>query len=284
MRDVVKIVIKVLFGSWNGIQIFFYPMLILFWFDSTSLVKWFSGLLNTQVHQLPLTLFLLAFLFICFLLIKFYSFLQIRAGVQAMNKDLVRYILDLHKGLLLILLVAIMIYVLSSFLDYFYGIKIPIRRIYASLFQYLSLTLIIFYYIQSVWTKPFIQRGYGIDRSINMVIAFGRKSPISILRYSGLIVLVIVATVKIYQLLVFNVISMFVDYLDSVVVDGVQLRLVSASSSWGVLYNVVLILTAFLISNILFAPLTVAGEYLLQKVHPIKMRESNAQKKSQTQE
>ena len=67
MKDVARIVLKVLFGSWNGIQIFFYPMLIFFWFDSTSMVKWFSELLNTQVHQLPLTLFLLVFLYIGFL-------------------------------------------------------------------------------------------------------------------------------------------------------------------------------------------------------------------------
>ncbi|MEF3694778.1 MAG: hypothetical protein V3576_05460 [Candidatus Cloacimonadota bacterium] len=284
MKDLARIALKVLFGSWNGIQIFFYPMLIFFWVDSTSLVKWFSDLLNTQVHQLPLTLFLLVFLYVGFLFLKFYSYLRVNPDPNSMKKELVRYTLDIHKGLFLILFVAIMIYVLGSFLDYFYGIKLPIRRIYASLFQYLSLTLIMFYYIQSVWTAPFRQRGYSIDRSINYVILFGRRTPMTLLLFTGVIMLTVVSSVVLYRLVVFNGVSLLIEYMNSIVPDGVQLQLLSAKHSGEVFYNVIIILIAFLVSNLLFAPFTLLGEMLLSHIHPIKLKVRNAQKNTETQE
>ncbi len=284
MKDVARIVLKVLFGSWNGIQIFFYPMLIFFWFDSTSMVKWFSELLNTQVHQLPLTLFLLVFLYIGFLFFKFYSYLRINPDTKGLNKDLMRYTLDIHKGLFLILFVAIMIFVLGSFLDYFYEIKIPIRRIYASLFQYISLTLIMFYYIQSVWTAPFRKRGYSIDRSINYVILFGRRTPWTLLVFTGLIMLIVVCSTLLYRLLVFNGISLIIEYLNTAIPDGVLLQMISAQNSGEVFYNVIIILIAFLISNLLFAPFTLLGEMLINYIHPIKLKVRNAQENPKTQD
>ncbi|HOH46373.1 MAG TPA: hypothetical protein PLX59_00915 [Candidatus Cloacimonadota bacterium] len=283
MKGFARIVLKVLFGSWNGIQIFFFPMLIFYWFDSTSLVEWFSGLLNTQVHQLPLTLFLLVFLYVGFLFFKFYSYISINPESKGLNRDLMRYTLDIHKGLFLILFVAIMIFVLGSFLSYFYGIKLPIRRIYASLFQYISLTLIMFYYIQSVWTAPFRRRGYSIDRSINYVILFGRRTPWTLLIFTGVIILVVICSTLLYRLVVFNGISLIIEYLNTIVPDGVLLQMISARNSGEVLLNVVNILIAFLISNLLFAPFTMLGEMLINHIHPIKLKVRNAQENPQTQ-
>jgi len=59
--------------------------------------------------------------------------------------------------------------------------------------------------------------------------------------------------------------------------------MISARNSGEVLLNVVNILIAFLISNLLFAPFTMLGEMLINHIHPIKLKVRNAQENPQTQ-
>lgn len=281
LRLVSEGIIKIFFGAWNGIQVFVYPTLILYMLDSVSLVYWFSNLLTIKQYHLPLSLFLLILFYMGFLIVKFYSFSLERRDPDLRRKDLVRFLLELHKGLLLILFVAIMIFVLSSFLSYFYQIQVPQKRIYAHLFQYISLTLMMFYYIQSVWTKPFKNRRISYSRCIDYMIIFARKNIATVLKFTGFIALVIFSSVKLYHLMFTYAVNPAVSFVSSALGIDLRLKLIDAGSSIDIFYNVMMIVISFFISNLLFYPIVALGQYLINRFHPIKLKVANAETKTQ---
>ncbi len=230
---------------------------------------------------MPLSLFLLILFYMGFLIAKFYSFSLERRDPVLRRNDLVRFLLELHKGLLLILFVAIMVFVLSSFLSYFYQIQVPQKRIYAHLFQYISLTLMMFYYIQSVWTRPFKNRNISFSRCVDYMILYARKNVGTVLKFTGFIALVILSTVKLYHLLFTYAVNPLIDVVSSSWGIDLRLKLVDASSSFDDLYNMLMIVISFFISNLLFYPIVALGQYLINRFHPIKLKVPNAQTQTQ---
>ena len=69
-RGLITSLARYLFGSFNGIQVFLYPGLLLYWLRSDRLVEVISDLLGLRIHYFPLGVFLLLGLYVAFILLK----------------------------------------------------------------------------------------------------------------------------------------------------------------------------------------------------------------------
>ncbi|HNX36753.1 MAG TPA: hypothetical protein PL124_00230 [Candidatus Cloacimonadota bacterium] len=276
MKKIVSVSRQVLFGEWNGIQVFLFPSAIFYWLDSFSFLFWMYELLSRQLHLLPLTLFLLVVAFLGFLLIKYHGFMNPNNSIQRNRQDFIRFILELHKGLLTVLLIAMVVFVVKTFLSYFYQIELPIKRIYSHFFQYIAIALIFFYYIQSVWSKPYRDKGMSYPRAINQVICFARKNIKETLIFTGTIIMAVLASALIYVMLIKFVLSPVLDMAGKLVGITLRFELIQVDTSIDLAYDVFMIFSSFVLSNLFFYPIIALTSKMIHKLHPIKIKVKNA--------
>ena len=81
-------------------------------------------------------------------------------------------VIGLHKLLLIILFAVGMIYLVSAFLNYFYGIALPLRVIYLMLARIVCVLMILGYAIRNSWTRPHREKGLDITRASALVLDF----------------------------------------------------------------------------------------------------------------
>lgn len=270
LQMALKWLLHSVFGEWNGVQALLYPTTLIYLLNSFSFLYWMSGILTQDQHFLPISLFCLIFFFVSFIIIKFYSFRSETEDPRDHRNDMIRFLLELHKGLFLVLIVSAVLYLLYSFLSYFYSIQLPIKKIYAHFLQYISIVLIMFYYIQSVWTKPFRNKGMSYPRAIRHVMVFARHNIQATLKFTALIVLIVICSAKFFQVLIVFLISPAIDLLSGLIGFSLRPELLPVQGMAELFFNLWIIFSIFIISNLIYAPIIALFNILVKKLHPLK--------------
>ncbi len=265
-RRVIHSIFSLLFGEFNGIQVFLYPMTLFWWIDSDSFLYAITGLLTAHKHFFPLCLFLLLAIYIAFLILKNSSALLSDTGTNSstQKRSLARMIIAVHQTLLITLIISALIYVVAGFLSYYYGIKVPLKSIYPFVFQAFSVSLILFYVLKNAWTEPYRSRGISMEGSVNQLRKQFAEHTEKYAIHAIVLVLMILISSFIYNLLIMNLFFPIVEALGF----APKLLLLPPSGIGALLYDVFIFGVAFMLSNLLFSPIVMVITHYSDKLHP----------------
>lgn len=265
--------LKAMFSDYNGIQIFLYPGTIFYWISSSSIILALSTLLSVRVHYLPLTFWGVLLIYVAFMMMKIYT--MVFDGPHQMNRHLLSQYWDavirLHLRLFVTIIVVMIFFVFAEFMSYFYGIKIPLKQGIMLFFRLFTILLIIAYYIPSMWLKPYRQRNYSKHRSELLCFAWLKKNPLSGLKYSAMLFLIMLAAVRVYVLAVSFIYKPLLLAVYDLLGVNLQVELIPISHLGSVFYNLFMLAAAFMLSNLCFFPILLLAQYLANALHPIKL-------------
>ncbi len=281
IKKIFESVLNVLFGEWNGIQIFLVPMTLFYLLDGFSVARWISGLLTHRIHYLPLTVFLFLFLYVGFVILKRMSF-DIGTVMEPKRARFVyEFIIELHKQLIVLFFALVSIFMLSSFLKYFYAIHMPLRYILLYVTQVYCVMLIIYHYLIHSWLKHYYMSGYSRKRAWAGLLIYMRNDLKKFTLYSLGLILMIIFSVYLYRAIILIVAAPILDLMSNTIGIPLRFHIGQSYSSVGVLHNVWVLFVAFLTSNLLFAPIVKTLHGFMQRLHPLN-REMAQKKQSRT--
>lgn len=259
-------IFSLLFGDFNGVQVFLYPMTLFCWVDTNSFLYAATGLLTTQKHFFPLAVFLLIFIFILFLVLKnvsgiYDAIYPLQEGDKAVFRQVV---INLHKFLLIVIIAAALLYVVSVFLKYYYDIRIPLKSIYPVAIRFLGIFLLLFYGLRFIWIKPFRENELDTQKAY-IKLRMDYKAHRNLYSAHALFyVLMVIVGAFIYNILILDVLYRIFGWLNF----SPNLYFTPPASIFALLYNIFIIAIALLLSNLLFSPLVKAITYIAEKLHP----------------
>ncbi|OQB04536.1 MAG: hypothetical protein BWY19_01193 [bacterium ADurb.Bin212] len=254
--NIFKGILNVLFGDYNGIQVFIAPITILYWIDSGSLLSSATSLLSFRMHYLPLLAFLIILLFSFFMLIK------IKLLYNCTNNEYLDLTIQFNVSVMALVLIGLVIYAVSTFLAYFYGIKGTVKSGLVLLFKLYTVLLILYHYLWNVVLTPFYQRQYGYPRAIKAFFSWARKNKLMLLRYILLTVLLVYFSIRIYQLILRFVLVPCIMSIGNSTGIFLLFKLYPFVSLGDIFINVSVLAGAFLISNLFFYPIIRSVQYL----------------------
>ncbi len=269
MNKLQKLLIQtfsLLFGDFNGVQVFLYPMTLFCWVDTNSFLYATTGLLTTQKHLFPLAIFLLIFVFILFLVLKnvsgiFDAIYPLQEGDKAAFRQVV---INLHKFLLIVIIAAALLYVLSVFLKYYYNVRVPLKSIYPIVIRFLGIFLLLFYGLRFIWTKPFRENESDMQKAC-IKLRIDYKAHRNLYSAHALFyVLMVIVGAFIYNILVLDVLYKIFGWLNF----SPNLYFTPPASILALLYNIFIIAIALLLSNLLFSPLVKVITHIAERLHP----------------
>ncbi len=267
--------LKAMCAEYNGIQVFLYPVTLLYWISSTSILLPFTSLLTLRIHYLPLTFFGVLLIYVCFMVLKIYTCLF--PGPQKHHPKLKSEFYDLVIQLHLVLFVTVMIlmvyYILSRFLSYFYSIDLPLKQGVMFLFRAFTVFLILYYYLKSMWLQPLRARKYSKKRCDILVTGWISKNIWAALKYTAMMSIVVFAAVKLYLLVIAYFITPVLSGLRHLLGLKLDIELIPISGIGSVFYNLFMLAAAFMLSNLLFYPIIVLSQKLNKSIHPMKIKQ-----------
>lgn len=268
MHKILIRIFSLLFGDFNGVQIFIYPMTLFYWIDTESFLWASTGLFSSQRYFFPLVVFLLAFIFMAFLVMKNHCALysDVWPHPPAEKRSFNLTVIGLHKLLLIILFAVGMIYLVSAFLNYFYGIALPLRVIYLMLARIVCVLMILGYAIRNSWTRPHREKGLDITRASALVRKDFRERQGRYLLHAVVYALLAFIFSAFYNLIVLNVFYL----IFSIVGVSPNLYLAVTSGFPALFYDILVICVALMLSNLLFSPLVKLGVDLSERLHPFR--------------
>lgn len=265
--------LKAMFSDYNGIQVFLYPGTIFYWISNASIVLALSTLLSVRLHYLPLSFLGVLVIYISFIMMKIYTILF--QGPHRENPHLVSEFWDavirLHTRFFVVLLAAMIFFVFTEFMSYFYGIKIPLKHGIMLFFRLFTILLIIAYYIPAMWLKPYRKRRYGKKRSELLCYAWIIKNPLQAVKYSGMLFLVMLAAVRVYVIVIAYAYDPLLYALNDFLGVNLHVELLPITKLWTVVYNLFMLAVAFMLSNLCFFPIIKLAQLLADALHPIKL-------------
>ncbi len=259
-------IFSLLFGDFNGVQVFLYPMTLFYWIDTDSFLLASSGLFTSQKYYFPLVVFILVFIYTAFLVIKNYSALHSdeHTHPQAERTSFYLTVIDLHKALLLIMVTAALIYLVSAFLRHYYGIEVPLQTLYLALGRIVCVLLILVYALRNSWTRPYREQGMELRRAGVMVQRDYHAHQGRYLLHGSVYALLAILVSALYNLLVLNVFySLF-----SLIGISPNLYFAATSGFPALFYDIFVLCVSLMLSNLLFAPLVKLAVHLAEKFHP----------------
>ncbi|MBM4403896.1 MAG: hypothetical protein FJ042_05880 [Candidatus Cloacimonetes bacterium] len=260
---------SVLFGKWNGLQVFLVPTTVLFLIDDNSLRLWFLGLFTRQLFYIPLIMFLLLFLFLVFLIIKQSVALEAFDLIpEQRTKWLYDYILGIHELLLVIIFSFMVVYVLTAFLRYFYSIQLPLHYIYLKIFQFMAIGLILYQHLRNYWLKHTMKSGRSPKRSIAVLLLYIRHHRREFYLHTLMLCGLILVSVHVYKWVVYLFLEPFAMYLDKLAGMPVRFTVARVRTPLDLLYNVFVLFCAYIVSNLLFAPVINLFHHLSLRIKP----------------
>ncbi len=257
---------SILFDGFNGVQIFLAPLTLLYMLQSDSMLSAITSLFSFRIHYFPLLIFLITLFFVLFMLVK------IRLLYPGNLSEYFDKIVDLNVSVLAVVLIALIFYAISAFLSYFYGIKGALKPGLALLFKLYTSSLVLYHYSLFVWTKPLFKRGYKSARASKALLAWGRSNKLLFARYSLLIIVIVIASVRIYH---FAMSYLFFPFLEGINQQwGVEFRLpmVPFNKISDVFVNALIVTIAFLVSNLTFYPIAFVINRILIKLNPLRIK------------
>jgi len=277
---ILRAILKAMCSNYNGIQVFMDSGSLFYWLSSTSLLWAFTSLFQLRIHYLPLVMYLIMFVYVGFMILKIYTSLfegPHKLFPNRMN-EFFDYIIKLHLYLFITLMVLMVFYVFTKFLSYFYAINLPLNRGIWITFRGFTIVLILAYYVRHMWLLPLRQRGYDVGRCECYCLAWIKRNPIAALKYSAILVVLIVLAVRMYQIVIYYILSPLLVYLTTLSGLKLNIELLPVSGVGSVFYNVFMLFAAFMLSNLLFYPIIHLAQMLVTPLHPMRLKQvTNAQ-------
>lgn len=249
-------------GSFNGIQVFIFPVLLLNWLDAIELVHVVTELLTFKLHYLPLCIFLFLAVYVLFIIAKHY------VSAHHSKAEFKVFIIKLHKYLLICLLCFATLFLLAIFLKYFYGILISEKAIASWTARALGIIAILISHLCHSWAEPWQMRGHSFPKSLARVWIYARHHPYRFHAFN--------LTHLFFILLFCRAYINWQDYIYSPIFHALgldfKLNLISLSSTLALGVNVILVTFAALCSSFFFIPLVWLSTQITRFLHPIKPR------------
>lgn len=268
---------KLLFGDFSGVQVFLYPMTLFCWIDGLSFSFVVTGLLTIQRHFFPLFIFLLLFLYIAFLIIKNHSITLSDGQPHSTEEKRLfgRMVINVHLVLFVTLICFGILYVLATFLSYYYHLRIPLKIIYPNVLRLFGILLIFYYGTLNYWMQPYRRRGISVAHAQRLIKRNYDTHALPFALYVLFLGLFMILGCYVYNYLVLNLI------FPATLAFGFspQLLLVPVTTIPALLYDVFIMGAAFMLSNLLFAPLSLLISHYASIFHPHNLR-NYAQKKT----
>ncbi|HOZ00872.1 MAG TPA: hypothetical protein PLG20_03590 [Candidatus Syntrophosphaera sp.] len=266
LHRVIHSLFKLLFGEFNGVQVFFYPLTLFWWIDSDSFLLAVTGLLTNQRHYFPLCLFLLVIVYLAFLIVKNSSaiFKESELPSHAARRSFNNMVVEVHKILLITIVTAALIYAVAAFLHYYYNIRVPLKTIYPLLYQLFSVALILWYTLKNKWTKPLREAGKSMERAYRLVRRDLALRPREYLLHGLTLILMVMIGSYIYNLIVVYLLFPFFASKEA----GLKVILLEPATLPALLYDVFIFAVAFMLSNLLFSPFVRLITHFSDKLNP----------------
>ncbi|MDP2173261.1 MAG: hypothetical protein Q8M98_01130 [Candidatus Cloacimonadaceae bacterium] len=262
------------FGDFNGVQVFLYPGLLFYLIDRESLLQVITRLFLINVHYFPISIFFMLMIYVGFIILKKYT-MYFTDNVRRSNTDrelFKAFIIDLHEKLLVVVVIFMLAYVFAAFMKYFYGFRVPMKMIFPMATRVICIFLIVYYYLAHVWTEPIRLCGHNLKYSRLRLMVFIRRNPFSFIRFSIVLTLMIMISSKLYYGIVQYVLHPILTDLSGGRESAFTFILIPLEGSSALVYNVLVISAAFIISNLFFAPLVYGVNLFAHQYHPLNMR------------
>lgn len=249
-------------GSFNGIQVFIFPVLLLNWLDALELVHVVTELLTFKIHYLPLCIFLFLAIYVLFIIAKHY------VSAPHTKAEFKVFIIKFHKYLLICLLCFAVLFLLAIFLKYFYGILISEKAIASLTARGLGIIVILISHLCHSWAEPWQKRGHSFPKSLARVWIYARHHPYRFHAFNLANLFFILLFCKAYinwQDFIYYPIfhALGLDF---------KLILIPLSSTLALGVNVILVTFAALCSSFFFIPLVWLATQITRFLHPVKPR------------
>ncbi|MCB5263876.1 MAG: hypothetical protein WCQ73_00425 [Candidatus Cloacimonadaceae bacterium] len=277
IQQSLRYLLKAMCSEYNGIQVFLYPGTLFYWLSGSGLLDSFSSLMSMRMHFLPLVFFTVLLAYVAFMVLKIYT--TIFDGPHRIYpkrlSDFWDHVINLHLYLFLTVIVLMVFFVLSKFVSYYYGIDLPLRQGVWLFFRAFTILLILFYYIRSMWIRPFKQREFSLRRSERHCLAWMSRHFWAAMKYTAVILLLVLVAIRLYLIVIVVIISPVLSVLGSLIGQKLIIELIPVFSMGSIFYNVFMLFAAFMLSNLFFYPIIKLGQSLLMAMHPISIKQVN---------
>jgi len=268
-RSIFNKILIPLCGEYTGVQVFLAPITLFYLIETDSLLSAATSLLSFRIHYFPLLVFAVIFAFVLFMMLK------IKLMHADTTAEFIERIIELNISVMAVVIIALIIYAVSDFLSYFYGIRGTIKSSMYMLFKLYTSLIIIHQFLFSVLLAPYFKRSYGRNRAIWAFKAWSRKNKLLLFRYGLIWVLIIIAATRFYQLLINLVFDPAINIVNNLWGFDLRLRLYPFVHVDDIFLNILICLFAFAISNLLFYPIVFVFNWLAYKLIPSERIMSN---------
>ncbi len=258
---------SVLFGEWNGLQVFLVPSTVFFLIDDASLRLWFIDLFTRQMFYIPMVLFVLLLLFLLVMVIKYSVSMESLPLVRDQRKDMLfDYVLGIHELLLVVIFSFMVIYVLTAFLRYFYSIHFPLRYIYLKIFQFMAIGMILYAHLRSTLLKVTFRPHHSPKRNTATLLLYIRRNQRLFLWRSLISLALILISVHVFKWTVYFFWEPLIALADRWTGTSLRFSLVKVSSTPDLFYNLYILFSTYMLSNALFSPIVKLFDHLAQHI------------------
>lgn len=268
MKRYLLYIYTALCGDFNGIQVFWSPGTLLYILSSTGVLAALSSALSFRIHYMPLFIFLIVLAYVIFVSAKLKLFYADFPG------SWLEEFIGLNISVLGLFLISLIIYAVSAFMLYFYGIDGTLKPALLLLFKSYTAIIILYHYLRSLWMKPFYRRKYGKIRAQKAFLAWIRKHVYLAVRYTLLVMIMVLTAIKLYQIIISLVLMPLIEGLAKSTGWNLQLNLQAFYTMNDIAINLGILILALLISNMIFYPFVYLVNKLAEWLMPLKSLQS----------
>jgi hypothetical protein len=255
-------ILYLIFGEWNGIQIFIAPTVLLCLFNQATFINWFTGVLTYQRFYIPLFTYILILFSILFLTLKvvvqWQTYDKSTKSIQKIpivKNLLIPYILKLHKWILSLLTIMMIVFIIKSGFVFFYRHSFPLFSTYFWILRMGTVLITLYTFALLEVAIPMIRKGKTLDRAQKYFHLLLIKRWKNLLPLYLVQLLWIYVSVLIFKLAIDQIASLYT--LENTALKGRELVFVfyNVDNIFQFVINVLFLLLAFLLCNLLYSPL-----------------------------
>ncbi len=265
MLRVLKRIIAGIFADWNGVQNLLAPTLLIFLFDEYSFINWVTGIFSYHRYYIPVMLYLLFLSALIFFGLKALFAWEAEtqkqgnstSGKKFLSAYFVPYIMHIHKLLLLYLTVFMLIYVVKSIMHLILPGVFPYIPVVMFVLRYGFVVALMYNYALIDLSIPLVYKGHSFSRTLSYL-----KKLIGV-KWKNFAIYGVVQSIWIYvSILLFKLV---INLLDDILIilglsnstKGLVIHFFAVSNLYHFILNVLMLLTAFLVLNMLYYPMII---------------------------
>jgi len=251
-----------MFGEWNGFQNFLAPAVLIFMFDYQSFFQWLVNMLTSQIYYLPVAMYFIVLVFLGLIMLKavaqwtsYANPADVKVRKKLGRDLLIPLFIRFHQWLFAVLTLMMIVYVLRNGFAYFYKTHVSMYKIYFWIVR-LSFVYVAFYvYVLLDVVVPMIKKGHSFKSSERYLLCLIFCRPVKALLKYFLQFIIILATIQLFRFGI-RIIENSND-LGLLFMSELPIRVIfrEAHSIGQVLVNLLIVVSGFLLSNLLYSPL-----------------------------